>query len=527
MTFYQTVSTQLAEVNQVVGIETKPIMLNAQVVENYLGTPELITLEKPGYPIDVNWAMVPGVQSAEISSGSLTIGPAGIDRIVETEFSNSNNKHFIIEFNTPISVSKVILHNMRYESNPEEFSPIPNSSTIQGLSYRLVLSVADSAGSFTPFYSVPSVPAREMLPSSLLGGSYEMYTLTMTPVITTGIRLSLVVGDFPEDFVPQTFFVDDITVYGQFGSKDCAIVDHDGEPLWSFPGELPLQTPPSEVKFAIQLQTALNEKIEKDEKLSVSFHIEGSDNTKAKLWSKPIQGFLLHTFSGITTTTLSGEQTLIENMKELPDEQPHSVIGGLTIAYGGIRLCENLMDSIPSTIGGINGTILATDPIIRVVPSFVLDSKPLARVAIVGRAPVDCSLALTIVELKNGQPGQPFHQELSVQITASEKYTFIWFDIEEFDHTGSEIAISLRCIEGRFFWVEEDDYLVRVAVYDDDPPQTPVSVNGIALTSVGKDTVHIPAFDFPTGPFKNGGPYVESLLFCTVDFSDLIVRYVR
>jgi len=68
---------------------------------------------------------------------------------------------------------------------------------------------------------------------------------------------------------------------------------------------------------------------------------------------------------------------------------------------------------------------------------------------------------------------------------------------------------------------------VKIALYDDNPSLQPVLLNGETLVQAGAEEIHLPGFSFPTAPFAGTSPLLESLLFLTVDLSDLELRYDR
>jgi hypothetical protein len=514
---------------KIVGMETTPVFygkaeMPAAAVVAVM--PEIISLSETGYEIPVAWEAVPECTGATVESASLTLAAALVQRPVNATVSQEGYSR-ILKFGASVVVTKLVFTNL---TMPLE-DGTGNSIALQQTSdlppdRRLVVSAADAAGNFYPMAAVPASPQREMLPPPVGTASFASSTLSFTGIKTDKIRLSLVSGGFPEDYVQKAFEVASITAYADFGPTDCRVVDGTGKELWSFPGELTAAIAPAEIDLKIPLETALNSAISKREAPSVSFRIKGGQDGKAKLWKGAFRGRLVRSVKGVTTVELDGESKPLPCFSSLPEEVPTQVVGDLAIRYKGIRLCPGLNDSLPT--GAVSGKIVGTGDVVRPLASAQLAGLSVARIGLIGRVPEKCELAIRLVRLTNGIPAETLGAETVIAVGPSPFFSLSWCDLKRVDVGDAAVGLAVRAVSGRFFWARGDEnYLVKIAVYDENPVQQPVALSGKTLVQAGSEEISLPGYSFPAAPFSWTSPVLDSLLFLTVDFSDLELGYAR
>jgi hypothetical protein len=522
------VSLKNAE-KKTVGMETKPVFygkaeMPAPVVVTVM--PEIISLSEAGHEIPVAWKAVPECTGAKVEAASLTLAAALVQRPVNATVSQEGNSR-VIKFGASVTVTKLVFTDLKM---PLE-DGTGNSITLRQTSdlppdRRLVVSAADAAGNFYPMATAPAAPQREMLPPPVGTASFASSTLSFTGIKTDKIRLSLVSGGFPEDYVQKAFEVASITAYADFGPTDCRVVDGTDKELWSFPGELTAAIAPAEIDLKIPLETELNSAISKKEAPNVSFRVKGGQDCKAKLWKGAFRGRLVRSVKGVTTVELEGESKPLPCFSSLPEEVPTQVVGDLAVRYKGIRLCPGLNDSLPT--GKVSGTIVGTWDVVRPLASAQLAGMPVARIGLIGRAPEKCELAIRLVRLINGIPAESLGAEVVISVNPSPFFSLSWCDPKRVDIGDAAAGLAVRAVSGRFFWAKGDeDYLVKIAVYDENPTQQPVTLTGETLVQAGAQEISLPGHSFPAAPFSGTSPVLDSLLFLTVDFSDLELGYAR
>ncbi|MDY0187111.1 MAG: hypothetical protein RBR16_04225 [Syntrophus sp. (in: bacteria)] len=517
------------EAKKIAGIETTPVYygkVEARPVAVFVAPPEQVSLTEAGHEIPVSWKPAQGCTRASVTSASLTLVAALVQRPVNAAVS-VDGAHRILKFGASVTVTKLVFSDLKLpaEGGSGEAVALRQTSDLPA-DRRLVVSAADAAGRFYPMATAPASPQREMLPPPVGTAQFASSTLSFTGIKTDRIRLSLVAGGFPEDYEPKAFEVGSITAYADFGPTDCRVVDGTDKVLWSFPGEFPATLAPAEIDLKIPLETALNAAISKGGSPAASFRIKGGADGKVLLWKGAFHGHLVRSVPGITTMELAGEPLPLPCFTSLPEEKPHQVIGDLSLRYSGVRLCPGLNDPIPP--GAASGTIVGAEDVICPLQSAHLEGLPVARIGLIGRAPQKCELAIRLVRLAGGAPVETIDAETLITVDPSPFFDLWMCTPKRINITGEDVGIAVRAVSGQFFWVRSSERCqVKIAVYDDNPPLQPVRLGGETLLQAGADEIHLPGFSLPTAPFTGKAPLLESLLFLTVDLSDLELRYNR
>ncbi|OPY83319.1 MAG: hypothetical protein A4E70_00334 [Syntrophus sp. PtaU1.Bin005] len=516
------------EAKKIVGIETTPVYygkVEVPPVAFFVVPPEVISLSDEGHEIAVSWKPAEGATKAAVTSASLTLAAALVKRPVNATVSQEG-AHRVLKFGASVTVTQLVFADLKIPAEGESGEIHLRQTSDLPADRRLVVSAADAAGNYYPMATAPASPQREMLPPPVGTAQFASSTLSFSGIKTDKIRLSLVSGGFPEDYEPKAFEVGSITAYADFGPSDCRVVDGADKALWSFPGELPATLPPAEIDLKIPLETALNDTMAKGEAPAASFRIQGGTDGKVQLWKGAFHGHLAHPVPGITTVELAGETSPLPCFVTLPAEAPTSAIGDLTLRYSGIRLSAGLNDPVP--VRAASGTIVGAGDVVRPLPSAHLEGLPLARIGLIGRAPQKCELAVRLVRMTNGIPAETIGTETVMTVEPSPSFSLEWCTPKRVEIGSGTVGLAVRAVSGQFFWVKgNEDPSVKIALYDDNPSLQPVLLNGETLVQAGAEEIHLPGFSFPTAPFAGTSPLLESLLFLTVDLSDLELRYDR
>jgi hypothetical protein len=396
--------------------------------------------------------------------------------------------------------------------------------------HRLVVTVKEGNTVSAPLYAVPAVPRRGMLPASLLGASFANQRLALPDVQAAKIRLSLVIKTFPEEFQEQGFSLERVSGIATIFPTDLELLDPAGVSIWSFPGEYPVQNPPTEVDLRVNLEPVLNEALKNQQPLDATFRLRGAAPGNAGFTFVGAQGALLREFPGVRTTTLAGDPVQLALGDKLADEQPSSVAVDLTVTYAGIRLVEELSDPTP-TSGPLRGYVVGEEPVVRAFPPQAFAHYAVAQIGVIGRAPVACELSVQLVEMVGDRPGKALGPPGVIQLPVSHVMQTQWVTLSPaLDLSHGNVGIAVRANQGRFFWAAgaNDAPLVKVAIHDPNPGGRPLRLNGLNVLTVDRaGEIHVPAKTFAGTLFRSQAPSFESLLFLTVDLSDLTLRYAR
>ncbi|PCK07957.1 MAG: hypothetical protein COA42_11770, partial [Alteromonadaceae bacterium] len=224
----------------------------------------ILNLSGLGYSHTFSWQAVKGANKVELNTGQCRIGAAAVETLASFSFTNnSSNNNKIINIST--SATKAI-RSLKLNGLASDDTALHNSRNISSNDFKLLVSVADANGAFTPIYSIPAVSARGVFPQSYVGASFNNDTLSFSnPLQTDTIRLQLVDRDFPEETATQNISLN--SVQGRYVSlpQNLSLTlnksldngsdqDQDNTTnLFSFAGPLSLQMPDIEVPFLQQL----------------------------------------------------------------------------------------------------------------------------------------------------------------------------------------------------------------------------------------------------------------------------------
>jgi hypothetical protein len=202
----------------------------------------------PGHPVQVAWAPAPGATKANLTSADARIGPAAVEQQRESLSVKILNNSAEISIPGGGRVGALALGGLKFgDKTIRSVSDLENR--------RLVVSLNQGSG-WSPLYSIPAVPARGLLPPSLIGASFSNGVLSFPDpgLAAERIRISLVEQQFPEQFAPVAFTLGSAAATVLVAPRNLQLLGPDGAPAWAFPGEMPLQAPVAEadLRFALE-----------------------------------------------------------------------------------------------------------------------------------------------------------------------------------------------------------------------------------------------------------------------------------
>jgi hypothetical protein len=492
-----------------------------------------VAVSGDGHAIRVLWQPVYGATRAEVTSAVVRIGVAVVDEQLGDLALATSGAAYVVSIPNGKRIAALTLHGMKDVNG----NPISSQSTLPNTpeQHRLVVQTQQGNRAAAPIHAMPPVPARGMIPSSLTGASFSSSVLSLPNIPAAKLRLSLAIKPFPEEFDEQPFTLDRVSAVAAIYPLDLQLVGPDSAVLWEFPGEYPPSNPPFDFDLRVYLEAALNAalKAEPPQPLDITFRLTGAAPSKAGFAFDPVQGALVRDFpkNAIMSVALEGDPVALPIGDRLADEAPSAVIADLTVTYSGIRILEELSDTLPP--GPIGGLVVGDQPIARAYPPQALVAIALARIGIIGCVPLgvpECELAVQIVRMVGDQPGEPLGAPSVITITAANTMRTHWIVLPAgIDLSHGNIGITARATRGRFLWASDAARpLAKLAIHDPNPGSRPLRLNGAVVHTIARvDEDHMPALQFTPSLFRSTPPVFDSPLFLTVDVSDLTLRYAR
>lgn len=498
-------------------------------------------ISPPGHVHRVRWAGVPGATEVEVESASLVLSPADVRRDHDDLPLSAASDRVDITIPGGERVRSLTLSRLRFL----DATDLVDQAGLSAKAVRLVVSVSEGGAFSAPLHAVPPVSGGQMMPAVLAGASYGSGVLRLPDLAATKLRLNLTQGDTPTEFSRQPFTLAAASGVTLLRSRNVSVLDPDGQSLFSVPGELPA-VPGGHV---VDLRHALEQHFERalaaqsslaspaspappapdagDTGLEAAFTIVADPGCQAFVRASSVRGALLRVTRGVVRTTLAGGAQPLELGAGLAAFPPTSARGDLTLHYAGLRILGAHSDEVP-VFGGTAGSVVGSEPVLRAVPSAALSELPLARVGVIGRAPVDCELSLALAVDAGGVPGPALGPPVTLLVAAADELCTHWFDLPlGASPLAQPILLVLHATSGRFLWAGEQQPLARLAVRDPDPGGRALLLGGRQLLAVTSEDQHLSAFEYPAEVFAAGAPHFESELFLDVDVSDLTLRYAR
>ncbi len=298
-------------------------------------------------------------------------------------------------------------------------------------------------------------------------------------------------------------------------TSNVTLTDSTGAKVWAMPAELPAT--PIVIDLRNAVEKVLKPQLGASAPLKATFTLKGTG--KAYVDVTAPRGAIIRNFRGVTTTELAGESVALGLKLDAPlaAETPSRATANVTVKYHGVRLLEQFVDAVPAIPGGIAGLVVGRDAVLRQLPPQALADCVVAKVGIIGRAAADCELVAQFVAYASGAPGEAVTKPAIASVKASNDAHLVWLDIPPHDPIAAPVALAVRTNSGRFLWAAAPEPLIRIAIVSPDPGTRGVQLGGSPVV----------ANTAPVTAFVSTPPRAGSLLFATVDLSDLVLEYDR
>jgi len=490
--------------------------------ERAIGRVTTRNVAAPGFAHTVRWTGVAGATSAEVGQASVLLSPAMVTE-TQQDVSFSNDGGFVVNVPSRKRVKALTLSGLKKSGGNE----ITGSDGLAGSRLAVSFPPVQGGGWDSPRFSVPAVNSQNMVPRTLTGASFSNRVLTLGDAVPAAkVRVSLVNGSEPREFVAQAAEVSKIHLQTETAARNIKLVGPDGNTLWQLP-EYDPDAPSNEVDIRAALELALKAKLQNNQPLEATFTVTADAPAEAVVTIKRITGALLRVKEGVVRSELTGDPVHLDLGGTLAGERPSSVTGDLTITYAGIRILESVSDQPPDENAAVSGVIATATGVLKTFAPEALDGITPARIGIVGRAPEECELSLEFVSVNGGIAGTPVGPPAVLTLTPDNDIRTRWVDVPAGLTLSGPLGLRVRANRGRFFWVTREQPLARIAIHDPNPGGRPLFLGSTRLKEIGETNSHEPAFHFPAAEFRNVAPALRSDLFMTVDISDLTLRYAR
>lgn len=476
----------------------------------------------PGLPLEVNWTPVPGATRAEVRSARISLRPAVVEetaRDVPVTFDGG----WVVSIPSGKRVKALSLMGLKLGAG----GVISDSSGLGGM--RLAVSFPRTGGGWdSPRFAVPHIPAANMVPASLTGASFAHGLLSLPDsVAAPRVRVSLVTGGSPPEFVVQAGEVSEVHLTTETPARRLTVKGPDGAILWQVPQYDPA-APEVEVDLRSALELAMNARLRDRQALRVSFLVTADPPAQSYVSFPPPQGALLRVREGVWRTELTGDAVPLVLKEPLAvAETPTSVTGDLTITYAGIRILENVSDEGLQPSVAIVGHIVGETGVSRAFPPAAFQGVEPARVGIVGRPATEAELSVEFVAMRGELAGPALGPPAVLELARDEVFRTHWFEVPRGLKLEGPVGLRVRANTGRFYWAGEERPLVRVAIHDPDPGGRPLYLGATRFRSITAAERHEPGAVYRATEFRAAGTSLRSDLFLTVDISDLTLRYAR
>jgi hypothetical protein len=504
--------------------EQRKALAEINVVVRRLPAPVSITGD--GYAIHAQWKSVDGANDVQVDAAQLTITP----HVVEAPLGQlpvSGGTSLVVTIPAGRRVHSLTLEELAIVLPPQtEKTILKSEADLQANGLKLAVSLATTGPLGPPQFTIPAVAAHGVMPKSFGGASFDHNVLTLPNVAATQIGLSLVKSSFPDDVTPQTP-ISVKTISGTAATLPSALTlkDDDGADVWGFPGELP-ESSRTVIDLRHAIEKTFKAKVQQGQPLTATLTLKGAAGEVRPELVAPA-GAVVVSVSGIVTTELAGDAVPVALPTPLPGIDPSRAIADVTVKYHAMRLHDSIADAEPLSAGGAGGAIVGVDPVVRMLPPAALNGMTVAKIGIIGRAPIDCELVAQLFDVSSGAPSAPLTPPAVITLAPSDVIDTIWLDVPKHDPLSVPAAVSVRTNHGRFFWAANPDPLVRIAIDDPLPGERPVRIGGRTVSAPAAVETHVAAKTLDPLAFHARAPIATSNLFVTLDLSDLSLEFDR
>lgn len=477
----------------------------------------------PGFARKISWPSVAGATAVEVQQASVFLSPAMAEE-TQQDVAFKNESGFVVTVPAKKRVKSLTLTGLKRPGEQE----LTGSDKLAEMRLAVSFPPAQGGGWDSPRFSVPAVGARNMVPATLTGATFSNRVLRFSDSVPAArVRVSLVQGGEPRDFVVQTAEISRIHLVTETAAHNIKLIGPDGATLWQVP-EYDPDAPSTEVDIRTALELAFDAKVKAGEPVEATFTVTADPPAEAVVTFAGISGALLRVHEGVLRTELSGDPVRLDlGSGALASETPSSVTGDLTISYAGIRILENVSDEPLAPGAAVTGVIAGASGALKVFAPQALEGIAPARLGIIGRAPEECELSLEFVSVNGGVVASPVGPPAVMTLTPDNEIRTRWVDVPPGVALNGPLGLRVRANRGRFFWVTREQPLARIAIHDPDPGRRPLFLGGSQMKEIVETNSHEPGFHFTAASFRNVAPTLRSDLFLTVDISDLTLRYTR
>jgi hypothetical protein len=401
---------------------------------------------------------------------------------------------------------------------------------------RLIVSVRDARGAWgVPVMSVPPVGRQGKVPPTLTGASFAKGVLRL-PDLTGPLRIAIVEGATPPEFAAHPVTVKEVSGWAAPTPVDLTLLGPDGATLWAFPGPMP-DTAVQELKVSVAVGAAVEQLRAAGTAIAGSLRLTSRFPCKVRFRLGPVEGDLVRALPGTTAVELAGEAVAFPLAAALPQAAPATVVADVKVAYRGMRLAD-VSDAMPPP-GAHRGVVVRQDRVLRTLPPLALRGERVSRIGLVGYSPQPAALLVRLVAADaggaassaggtaGGPPAPALGMPGTANVDASTAAGVVWVDLPEPVRIDRPAAIEVSAGSGTFHWVADPAPLVRIVVHDPDPGGRPIVLGGVTLLTVDEPTLGAVRAVLPAAAFAGQAPLVASALFCTVEVTDVQLRYPR
>lgn len=481
----------------------------------------------------VSWARPSGADTVEVTAGTLTIGAsAQAERTISGLSMTRSGQHHILNLGQPVRPVALTLSGFTYRPEgataDQPFSP--------SASARLVIAIPNAQTGWLPIYAVPHI-GRASTPRLYAGATMSGATVQlphdMQPI--DKVRVSVVENFAGEGERVLTSAISSASARVKNLPDNLTVTNQiDATTIFTQDGLYLDDTPHTPLKLISHGQAAFEKQLAAHEPLRFQWRAAAKTGTAFSYAWQPLRGVLRRTFAGVTRAEVHGEaQTLPLDLTggPLDAEQPSMVTADLTVTYAGLRLLARLNEDLPPTAGNIRGRIVGTEPVSRGLLDEEIARYPVARIGLIGRAPVACELSVWLAPAqlpgRAAQSSSPLTDPGVIQLAASPDLRVIWVDLPQVITHAGPLTVQVRANSGRFFWVADPEPRLKLAVRDPEPNRRPVLMQGRPLVEMTAPRIHYPRVALAADLFTNRPPVLTSELFVTVELADVTLHYAR
>lgn len=492
-----------------------------QVAVAALVPPE--TLDAGGLQRAVTWRLPAGASEVRVDSASLRIAPTtgGPGRNVGQV---SGRRSGTTELTLTVPGGPGRIRRLHLQGLEHAGTPLRSATDLDDL--RLVVAPVIGGQVQAPVVAVPALGPVNALPAQLVGGSFSDGVLRLPDVAAATVRLTLVRGGAPEDFLPEPFDIERVTLWVAPQPGDLEVADGTGATQWSVPGPL-TTTAGVDLRAAVErhLTAALP-----DGPLQTHARVSaGATGSAAVMLS--VTGAVVRAPSGRIPVELEGRaRDLPVGPPSLEPRAPWSVTADVGVTHHGMGL-HPVSDPVPGAAGGLGGPLVGDVAVVRALPPEALVGFQVRRLGVVGWPVGPTELVVGLVRLRAGAGGAPAPAATEPPGAATSLEgragtsppELVWVELPSPSTPAGGVGVAVTAVRGRFRWVAAPHPLVLVAVTTL-PEGRQVRIGATTLDLTGSDTV-LTGVPLVPADFAGQAPSVASDQFVTVTVSNLRLEY--